>query len=96
MPILITGPDSATGVRWGMRHPEAALVATDPAVSVLAPMLERLRTDDSLRSRLAAGSAAIALSEFEPRAARSRFVELMRQARAANKPHTLTEPRLPA
>jgi hypothetical protein len=87
MPILIAGPESATGVRWGMRHPEAALVATDPAISNVGPILERLRDDSALRSRLAAGGAALAQSEFEPRAARNRFLGLMRQARSARPPH---------
>jgi glycosyltransferase involved in cell wall biosynthesis len=29
MPALITGPAYATGVRWGMRHPEAAMTLAD-------------------------------------------------------------------
>ncbi|HVZ65432.1 MAG TPA: hypothetical protein VG936_12740 [Lacunisphaera sp.] len=81
MPMLLSGPALATGIRWGQRHPECALVATDPGVDACGPLLRRLRDDPELRRRLAAGSAAMAQTEFDPATVRRRFADLMRQAR---------------
>jgi hypothetical protein len=90
MPMLLSGPEIATGVRWGMRHPGAALVVTDPGSPECAATLESLRTDHALRERLAYGSASVAAGEFDPGAVRLRFAEMMRKAlashRAANVP----------
>jgi hypothetical protein len=81
MPMLLSGPALATGIRWGQRHPEAALVTTAPSVAACAPMLLQLRDDPALRERLAAGSARLAQTEFDPHVVRGRFAELMREAR---------------
>jgi hypothetical protein len=86
MPMLLVGPNDATGVRWGQRHPEAALTATSPEPSVLAPLLERLRADGALRAALARGGVAAARTEFEPLRIRQQFVSLLRQAAARSSP----------
>jgi hypothetical protein len=88
MPIVIAGPESATGVRWGVAHPDAAIVATESTTSVWVSIFERLKTDDALRCRLAAGGAALAQSEFDPGASRRRFIDLIQQAYRANCVHT--------
>lgn len=85
MPMLLSGPPTATGVRWGMRHPEAAVVVTEPGTPACTATLESLRSDDALRERLAAGSAHLAVSEFEPGAVRRRFAEMMRKALATHR-----------
>jgi glycosyltransferase involved in cell wall biosynthesis len=89
MPMLFSGPEFATGIRWGLRHPNAALVSTDPSTGSFAQLLNTLRDDPALRTRLAAGAAKTASEEFDPRAARERFVELMKQAHAK---HARTTP----
>lgn len=85
MPMLFSGPDFSTGVRWGAAHPEAALVVTNPEPGLVSGILGRLRMDGDLRVRLAAGAAAVARGQFDPAAARSRFAELMRQARDSHR-----------
>lgn len=80
MPMLLIGPHDATGVRWGQRHPEAALSVTSYAPQHVVPALERLRTDASLRVSMADASAWVARAEFDPLAIKRQFWSLLRQA----------------
>jgi len=82
MPMLLTGPADATGIRWGLRHPEAAMTATSPDPQCIGPLLERLCADASLRAALAQGAERVARAEFDPVHIRQRFVALLRQAAA--------------
>ena len=82
MPLLLVGPDYATGIRWGQRHPLAALTSTTPEPSAVGPLLERLRTDAALRTSLAENAVAAAKAEFDPVKSREQFVALLRQAAA--------------
>jgi hypothetical protein len=84
VPILIVGPEYATGVRWGQRHPEVALTSTSPDSQALAPLLDKLRSDKLLRASLASGGAALARTEFEPINIRRRFICLLQQAAACS------------
>jgi hypothetical protein len=79
VPILIVGPEDATGVRWGRRHPEAVLTATSPDPPELAPLLEKLRMDGSLRASFARAGAALGRLEFDPVRMRQRFQGLLQQ-----------------
>jgi hypothetical protein len=80
MPMLLVGPESATGVRWGQRHPEAALTGTSP--DSVRPMLLRLRSDGDLRVRMSRAAQAAARAEFDPVLIRKEFVSMLRQAAA--------------
>jgi hypothetical protein len=80
MPMVIIGPEDATGVRWGRHHSEAALTATNPSPAVLGPMLEQLREDGEMRTRMASEGAAIARTDFDPIRIRRRFIDLVRRA----------------
>ena len=82
MPILVVGPEYATGVRWAQRHPEAAITSTSPDTAMLAPLLGRLQGDAALRIALARGGASVARRDFEPPGIRARFVSHLRQAAA--------------
>jgi glycosyltransferase involved in cell wall biosynthesis len=66
MPIVITGPEYATGVQWGNANPDAAVVVpvTDP--SRLGLVLGRLRADGAYRAALARGAVRAAAEEFDP------------------------------
>src|SRR5262249_54587562 len=88
VPILIVGPEDATGVRWGQRHPGAALVATSPDLQRLAPLLEKLLSDGSLRASLASRAAALARIEFDPIKIRRQFLGLLQQVATCS--HLLT------
>jgi hypothetical protein len=89
MPMLLSGPEFATGIRWGLRHPEAALVAIDPSATVGAPILSRLRDDPALRHRLAAGSAALARTDFDPVLVRRQFIAHLTAACRATRSNAL-------
>lgn len=86
MPMLVIGPEFATGVRWAQRHPEAALHATSAEPAVLGSLLGRLRDDARLRVGLSAAAARLAREQFEPAAIRRRFVDFLRQAAASGPP----------
>jgi hypothetical protein len=73
MAVVVTGPETATGVKWALRHPEAALLATSGRPDVLVPLLDRLRDNDDVRVKLAAGAARAALQEFDPAQIRVAF-----------------------
>jgi glycosyltransferase involved in cell wall biosynthesis len=65
LPLLITGPTDASGVKWCIQHPGCALVVSDPAPTALAAALRSLQSDASLRVALA-GYAQNVAGAFEP------------------------------
>lgn len=77
MPVLISGPAYATGVKWGLKHPDAAVTVTDQSVESLIAAATRLREDADLRVRLAGGTAA-ANVDFDPVLIRSQFIQTLR------------------
>jgi hypothetical protein len=77
MPVVVTGPEIATGVKWAQRHPEAALAATSPKPDILVPLLGRLRDNDDVRVKLAAGAARAAREEFDPGRIREEFTRFL-------------------
>ncbi|MCC6212381.1 MAG: hypothetical protein IT513_15195 [Burkholderiales bacterium] len=86
MPMLVIGPEFATGVRWAQRHPEAGLHATSASPAALGPLLGRLRDDAQLRIRLSDAAARLAREQFEPAAIRRRFANFLRQAATGRRP----------
>jgi glycosyltransferase involved in cell wall biosynthesis len=84
MPMLLIGPAYATGIRWGLDHPDAALTATSPDPVAVAPILEQLRTNPALRIALAANGAETARLEFDPEKIRERFALHLREAAAVH------------
>jgi glycosyltransferase involved in cell wall biosynthesis len=79
MPVLISGPRQATGVKWGAAHPAAALTVADDTVDDLVRAVVRLRDDASFRTGLAAASAGGG-REFEPETIRRVFIDVLRWA----------------
>jgi hypothetical protein len=77
MPILVSGPQYATGVRWALRHPEATRAVTSPEKAVLGPVLEEIKADASLRVNLALRSTEIGRSSFDPLSIRKQFADLV-------------------
>jgi hypothetical protein len=80
MPVAITGPAYATGVRWGMRHPDAALTIADDAPEQVAAAFARLRGDAGERQRLAGGAISGGDADFNPVTIRTKFIETLRAA----------------
>lgn len=67
LPLLITGPDDATGVAWCRAHADVSAIATDPSPTALGAILERLRNDPEWRVRLARNAQAAAKAfDLEP------------------------------
>lgn len=87
MPVVISGPPSATGVRWGKAHKDAAITLTEEDPAIVAGELQRLRQNSELRTRLSVNAALIAATEFEPGRIRRRFVDHLALAAAANTAH---------
>lgn len=77
MPILITGPAYATGVKWGIGHPNAAMTVPDDTVATVVEAAQRLRIDDMLRVALATESRG-GDRDFDPKAIRDQFVQILR------------------
>lgn len=84
LPLLVTGPDYATGWRWAARHPEAALCASDP--DSLRAAVRRLQSDSALRVSLATAAVLIGREQFDPTRIRARFADLLRCAAAGQPP----------
>jgi hypothetical protein len=81
MPVLITGPGIATGVKWGLRHPAASLTLADETMGELEQAARRLREEPSLRVSLAAASRG-GDQEFDPRVIRRQFIDILRSVAA--------------
>ena len=73
MPVLITGPQYANGVKWGLRNPDSCLVITEQAGDQWINVLTQLRQDADLRVRLAATAVLSGNRDFEPNNIRSFF-----------------------
>lgn len=86
MPVLFTGPAYATGLRWGLDHPEACIALVEPAIEEFASRLVSLREDAALRMRLGQGALETARSEFDPARIRERFWQLLSAAASRGKP----------
>jgi glycosyltransferase involved in cell wall biosynthesis len=76
MPVLISGPPYATGVRWGIAHSSAALTVADESIGGLRHAAGRLRDDPSLRTSLARESRG-GDRDFDPVAIRERFLGVL-------------------
>lgn len=77
MPMVMVGPEYATGVIWGLEHPEAAMVYPQENMGSLRSWLDTLATSPDLRYSMAESAAAAAKSEFDPVAIRDRFTDLL-------------------
>lgn len=80
MPIVVAGPEDATGLRWAVRHPEVAAAANSPRPEVLGESLRRLRDDGGRRVAMALAGAEFARREFDPVRIRKQFWDHLRSA----------------
>ena len=78
MPVIITGPEYATGMRWGKCNRQAAVTASSSRIEELEPILQRLSTEGDVRVKLAQGAVEAAKKEFDPMRIRKTFRELLR------------------
>lgn len=80
MPMVFSGPEYGTAIRWAKEHPRAALTSVLPGAESLSPILRRLREDSQLRVSMAMEGQRIAAEEFDSMQIRRRFKELMAAA----------------
>jgi len=80
MPVIVTGPEYATGVRWVQRNPSAAALSLVADALNFTNVLRSLREHPHERVMLARNGYEIGLREFEPLAIRSQFLEHLRSA----------------
>lgn len=79
MPVIITGPEYATGLRWGLRHPHACVALVEPGVDEFATALRDLRRPE-LRVRLGETALDAARNDFDPVKIRERFHTILCEA----------------
>ncbi len=80
MPVLVTGPHYATGVRWARENPAAAARATGSDEAELADVFARLRADSGWREQLAERGWHAGLADFDPVKIREQFAESLASA----------------
>jgi len=73
MPVMITGPSYATGLRWGLEHPTACRALVEPQPDEMAHLLLRLRDKSEEREQLGRAAVRVARHEFDPVAIRQAF-----------------------
>jgi glycosyltransferase involved in cell wall biosynthesis len=66
IPLLITGPADASGVKWCLDHPGTALCVVDPRPERLKDALKTLRDDADARMRIATGGQEHGEADFLP------------------------------
>jgi len=85
MPVIVAGPEYATGVRWAQRHPDACVAISDVRSETMGPRLRRLAEEGVVRERLALQAVEVAQREFDPVAIREQFVKFLEKAAASGK-----------
>ena len=74
LPVIVTGPSYATGVKWALRNADAAQSWTETDPNEFAQVLTVLREDASRRTELAEHGFAAGERDFEPRRIRAEFL----------------------
>jgi hypothetical protein len=75
MPVIVVGPDFATGVRWALRHPSAALTITENEEAKFIQVFSKLRDNIVLRRTLSSGALAAGTEDFDPGVIRAAFLQ---------------------
>jgi glycosyltransferase involved in cell wall biosynthesis len=87
LPIVMVGPEAATGVRWARSHPQAVYLLDASAPESWSAEFERLASEAELRSLLAHGALEAAVRDFDPLAIREKFRSALREAAASKMQH---------
>jgi glycosyltransferase involved in cell wall biosynthesis len=74
MPVIVTGPTYATGVRWAKNNPDAALLIESNSRTAVSKALQRLRDSTKLRMELSSHAFASGNRDFDPVHIRKSFV----------------------
>jgi glycosyltransferase involved in cell wall biosynthesis len=79
MPVIVIGPEWATGVKWATDHPNAVLSSTQEEDDEFIQRLERLKTDKQLRLKYSIGPIE-AKEEFSPQVIKKQFLGFIQKA----------------
>jgi hypothetical protein len=74
MPTIVTGPEYATGVKWGLRNPGCAVTCRPAEPTTLIEVLGRLRMDGEWRMAVAQAGFNAGIRDFDPARIKSQFV----------------------
>lgn len=77
MPVIIAGPNHATGVKWGQRNPDSCVVITEKEGDEWINAIHLLRDDSALRLRLSQNAVAAGNRDFDPIEIRTFFQKLL-------------------
>jgi hypothetical protein len=80
MPVAITGPGYASGVRWGLRNADATLTIADGTPEDIRDACVALRADGDWRRRLASEAPLAGDRDFDPIRIRHGFLDALRLA----------------
>ncbi|MBM3550213.1 MAG: glycosyltransferase family 4 protein [Alphaproteobacteria bacterium] len=79
MPVVVTGPDYATGVKWAQRNQDCCVLVTEQDGRELVEALTQLREKPELRVRLGERAIIAGTKEFDPRSIKTAFARHLRQ-----------------
>jgi glycosyltransferase involved in cell wall biosynthesis len=79
MPIVMVGPECATGIRWARQRPDTVYLFDVAAPQRWRVDLERLCADAGLRSALGAGALRQGALDFDPLLIRRKFQSALRE-----------------
>ena len=83
MPMVMVGPDSATGIRWARRNPNAVYLLPAGAPEKWTAALQDLKSGAQLRSSLGAAALEAGARDFDPVLIRKNFLGAL-SAEASN------------
>jgi hypothetical protein len=79
MPVIVSGPEYATGVQWGRANSHACVTVNTGPTDELRIALQRLANEADYRCGLAFGALDAAVREFAPEAIEAAFEQRLRQ-----------------
>jgi len=84
LPLLVTGPEDASGLLWCANNGNVALTFHGSSVSELRDTLFRLRDDGALRVRQASLGSVAGASAFSPEKLKAKLIETMIKVTSQN------------
>ena len=83
--MLVTGPECATGLRWGKKNQTAAVMDSSQLDKNLKLLIKNLRMNSNLRLELSAVAKKHALKNFDPATIRARLLKIFMSFRSFSK-----------
>ncbi|MEJ7828876.1 MAG: glycosyltransferase, partial [Segetibacter sp.] len=77
MPVLITGPNYATGVKWGNNNKHAAIVVSNDSENALIEVINELKSSSEKRMQLAKNALEARNAQFNPHSIQRKFYSYM-------------------